>query len=190
MNKGQAALEFLTTYAWAIAVVLVMIGAVLYFGIFDTSLLVKPYCSVSKELVCDDHSVYQNAAKIRLRNNFEKPITLYNITLITADGSQQATCDLLAISLPVGKRVDMGCGFAGDVLEAGQKERVGVRVEFSRTGGTNTYTVSGSLLESALDSTTCAGMGGSCAFSCASNGNFGQLDCGASRYCCASPVTG
>ena len=37
--KSQAALEFLTTYVWAIMVMLIVIGALYYFGIFDFSKL-------------------------------------------------------------------------------------------------------------------------------------------------------
>ena len=34
-RKGQAAMEFLMTYGWAILVVLVVIGALAYFGILS-----------------------------------------------------------------------------------------------------------------------------------------------------------
>ena len=34
-NRAQAALEFLTTYGWAFLVILVMIGALSYFGVFS-----------------------------------------------------------------------------------------------------------------------------------------------------------
>jgi uncharacterized protein (UPF0333 family) len=35
MRKGQAAMEFLMTYGWAILVVLAAIGALAYFGVLS-----------------------------------------------------------------------------------------------------------------------------------------------------------
>ena len=37
MRKAQAALEFLTTYGWAFIVILIMIGALAYFGVLNPS---------------------------------------------------------------------------------------------------------------------------------------------------------
>jgi len=47
-KKGQAALEFLTTYGWAFLVILIMIGALSYFGVLNPSMYSK-----SKTLVYD-----------------------------------------------------------------------------------------------------------------------------------------
>ena len=41
MRRGQAALEFLTTYGWAFLVILVMIGALAYFGVLDPERFVQ-----------------------------------------------------------------------------------------------------------------------------------------------------
>lgn len=40
-KKGQAALEFLTTYGWAFLVILVMIGGLSYFGVLDVNTLIS-----------------------------------------------------------------------------------------------------------------------------------------------------
>jgi len=46
-NKGQAALEFLTTYGWAFLVILVMIGGLSYFGVFDFKSKMPDSCTFS-----------------------------------------------------------------------------------------------------------------------------------------------
>ena len=38
-RKSQAALEFLTTYAWAFLIIIIMIGALAYFGVLSPSKL-------------------------------------------------------------------------------------------------------------------------------------------------------
>jgi hypothetical protein len=59
MRKGQAALEFITTYGWAFLVILVLIGAITYFGILKPDTLLPSRCTVAPEFSCDD---YKNSA--------------------------------------------------------------------------------------------------------------------------------
>jgi len=59
LRKGQAALEFLTTYGWAFLVILVMIGALAYFGVLDVGRLVPESCQLDSSLECTSYAVYQ-----------------------------------------------------------------------------------------------------------------------------------
>jgi hypothetical protein len=43
-KKAQSALEFLTTYGWAFLVILIMIGALSYFGVLDPSRFLPDKC--------------------------------------------------------------------------------------------------------------------------------------------------
>ena len=52
--KSQAALEFLTTYAWAFLVILIVIAALYYFGIFDFSKFLEQKCSFPSQFECLD----------------------------------------------------------------------------------------------------------------------------------------
>ena len=63
-RKGQAALEFMMTYGWAILVVLAAIGALSYFGILnpsrftpDTCLASAPFSCPGKPLVTSDGNI-------------------------------------------------------------------------------------------------------------------------------------
>ena len=61
-KKSQAAMEFLMTYGWAILVVLVVIGALSYFGILSPENLLPERCSSGEmRLNCKDHSVSATA---------------------------------------------------------------------------------------------------------------------------------
>jgi hypothetical protein len=55
--RGQAALEFLTTYGWAFLVILVMIGALAYFGVLNPSNFLPEHCTFPTELACRDSQV-------------------------------------------------------------------------------------------------------------------------------------
>lgn len=73
-RRAQAALEFLTTYGWAILVIMVMIGAISYFGILRPDEVLPSRCTVAAEFTCDDHIVQGNQVRVRLQQGIGKTI--------------------------------------------------------------------------------------------------------------------
>lgn len=61
MKKCQAAMEFLMTYGWAILVVLVAVGALFYFGVFDkdncNNMKISDAITLARESICADEGV-------------------------------------------------------------------------------------------------------------------------------------
>src|SRR3989339_1555443 len=53
-RKGQAALEFLMTYGWAILVVLAAIGALAYFGVLSPDRFLPEKCTLPSGIACLD----------------------------------------------------------------------------------------------------------------------------------------
>jgi hypothetical protein len=80
MRKGQAALEFLTTYGWAILIILVMIGAIAYFGVLNPSKFLPSKCMVSAEFSCDDYQLKDSQAIFLLKQTQGKTIYWYGTT--------------------------------------------------------------------------------------------------------------
>jgi hypothetical protein len=79
-RKGQAAIEFLTTYGWAIIGVLVVIGALSYFGLLDTKRFVSERCDIGSQLQCSEIYVNdQGNCEIALRNNYPVDIQVEQI---------------------------------------------------------------------------------------------------------------
>lgn len=60
-SRGQAAMEFLMTYGWAILAVLVMIGALAYFGVMRVD--VSERCVLTTGFGCRDYQAYQLAGE-------------------------------------------------------------------------------------------------------------------------------
>lgn len=57
-KRAQAAMEFLLTYGWAILVVLVVIGALAYFGVLNPSKLLPGKCLFGPGIgTCDDYAI-------------------------------------------------------------------------------------------------------------------------------------
>ena len=90
--KSQAALEFLTTYAWAFLVITITIGALYYFGIFDFSKFLPQKCIFPSQFECIDFSFVGDEIKLRLVNNLGEEINVNSIA-ITNEAADPLSCD-------------------------------------------------------------------------------------------------
>jgi len=71
-KKGQAAMEFLMTYGWAIVVVLAAIGALAYFGVLSPQKLLPDRTTFSAPVPNVDNAVVDstnNVVAVAFRNN-------------------------------------------------------------------------------------------------------------------------
>ena len=98
-KKSQAALEFLTTYAWAFLVILVMVGALAYFGILKPSAILPTRCTMAAEFGCQDYVIFwesqgvgatdgtEGEFHLGLKNNIGEPLATDDYELTTEDGT-------------------------------------------------------------------------------------------------------
>lgn len=145
-RRGQAAMEFLTTYGWAMMVILVMIGALAYFGVLNPTLLVPDRCVSSADFSCLDYELRAPAGgiptvSVAFGNGVGRTIYL-----------EQITCEYQGQSV-TGSAIDRGSGepvVTGDAWSpraqiiascdvpalaglAGQKARVTMLVAYRRS---------------------------------------------------------
>ena len=78
-NKSQAALEFLTTYAWAFLVIIIMIGALAYFGVLNPDRFLPNKCTLQAGIACLDHKATPNAVTIYAQNSLGRDITVSKV---------------------------------------------------------------------------------------------------------------
>jgi len=84
MKRGQAALEFLFTYGWAILLVLLTVSSLMYFGIVDVSIFVQDSCSFSQNIgACDEFQVDitevdNKKVKIKLTNVIGEDLIIHS----------------------------------------------------------------------------------------------------------------
>ncbi len=90
-GRGQAALEFLTTYAWAFLVIMVTIGALYYFGVFDFSKYVPEKCLFPSQFSCIDFTLQSSSVSVKLANNIGEPLSVTSVQ-ITNDASPPISC--------------------------------------------------------------------------------------------------
>jgi hypothetical protein len=109
-KKAQAAMEFLMTYGWAILVVLIAIGALIYFGVTKPDRMMPEKCvlSTGSGLFCAEFSASDtdDAVTLRVKNILTDSVTVTAVSLdspacddggtggvITADGTNDFVLD-------------------------------------------------------------------------------------------------
>jgi len=124
-KKGQAALEFLTTYGWAFIVILVMIGALSYFGVLNPKGLLPEKCLFEQPFNCVDYTADLTAGSpgslslsFYLRNNLGTSLKMkvadMNVTSPNYNGTAP-TCTVDGVSseksLGANEEVEVVCKF-------------------------------------------------------------------------------
>lgn len=102
-RRGQAALEFLMTYSWAILVVIIVIGALAYFGVLDPSNLIPQTCKLEAGFSCADYRLVASPdgatanITVLLTNGIGRPVDVSGITYTTQAGfTCEATVPVVA----------------------------------------------------------------------------------------------
>ncbi len=78
-REGQAAMEFLMTYGWAILVVLIVIGALAYFGVLSPSTILPEKCTFPVSISCSDFQVGSNSITLNLLNGAGRDMNVARI---------------------------------------------------------------------------------------------------------------
>lgn len=90
--KSQAALEFLVTYSWALLAILITIGALYYYGIFDFGKYLPEKCLFTSQLECLDFIMKGDKITFRLVNNLGEPIDVNSVD-INNDATPALNCN-------------------------------------------------------------------------------------------------
>ncbi|RJQ16953.1 hypothetical protein C4573_02735 [Candidatus Woesearchaeota archaeon] len=144
--KAQASLEFMTTYGWALLVVITAIGAIVYFGFLDVNTLQKDYCDTIPELPCTEYSLNQTQVKLQLRNGFERDITVNSIRVSNDDtGIFTVNCNAPQVIF-ISQNANFTCTFASPAFTQSSKSTVNILINYTRVGGTASHVAQGALL--------------------------------------------
>ena len=97
-KRGQAAMEFLMTYGWALLVVLIAIGALAFFGVLNPSKFLPQSCVLGPGLACEDFKIVDDPTGItdndriyiNVRNGMGRNLDMFAIYIgkDTPDGNE------------------------------------------------------------------------------------------------------
>ena len=144
-KEGQAALEFIMTYGWAIMVVLVAIGALIYFGVLSPGKLLPNKCLLQSGITCTDAKVSISDITVKITNSLGKDLQAINFTV--------AGCDSVATQGIASGPLQLLNGESGlftitcDVPLSGAKFSSDTFFNYTLTEQDISHSVSGSLIQ-------------------------------------------
>ncbi len=164
VRRGQAALEFLTTYAWAFLVILIAIGALAYFGVMNPQQFIPERCTFSSEFGCDDYQIDRNGDDVTvnlfIRNNLGSTATVNNVTVRSLEALTsgvtlaEVTCAETDVVISPSEADEFTCTFTegtdydvgeGGFPSEGSKTRFDLRVNYKEVGGRYDHSTQGEI---------------------------------------------
>jgi hypothetical protein len=146
-RKGQAAIEFLVTYGWAILGAMIAIGALSYFGIFNTQRYVSDVCYFGDQITCEDYIAYNNGTVgLILRNNFGVNIDINSTTFKSDYGTVICnTSDRIIPQLNIepGDTFNITCNITSTTIPTNSKLKYKTIITFQRTTSDNLHNQTG-----------------------------------------------
>ena len=132
-KRGQAAMEFLLTYGWAIIAVFIVIGALVYFDVLSPENFLSEKCVVSSGLVCDDYTVGSNGIQVRLQNSAGRDMVIKEVKFVSDAVAGECSSGQITGLLQAGESKSFavvdpaGCSFSGSK----EKNNYDLVVEYS-----------------------------------------------------------
>lgn len=195
-KRGQVAMEFLLTYGWAILVVLLVIGALIYFGILNQRGLLPSKCDLDAPLFCVDKQVMTDGTiKILVRNGNPNAIQITEFTFEDTEGflggSETETPSDMVI--PSGGEEILESDSGSVSADEGDKIKVGIVIDYTDTATSFTHVSTGEMLvaveegSGTVDDDCVTGFSGECQASPCDSGETEETDatgCTGSQICC------
>lgn len=145
MLKGQAAMEYIVTYGWALLGLVILIGALTYFGVFNPEDTLPDKCYLNKDLECLDHQIISDSSgeyvKLIVKNLKRNDVYISNITCTL--GNTYSVDPLTSVSLvgdydgtnygilPTNAEVEITCGgVSAEQFSKDSKRKVLINLEY------------------------------------------------------------
>lgn len=145
MVRGQAAMEFVMTYGWAILAVLVAISALAYFGVLSPK-DGQESCMVKTGFGCKEYSVVSSASatqmKMVLGNSVGGSIKINSATAEIA--GQEVACTSSSGSIDSGDNFMITCD--APVPVESDAVKVHVKVKYTKSDGAYEQTMDGDII--------------------------------------------
>ena len=157
-KRGQAALEFLSTYGFAFLIILVMIGALSYFGILTPQKFLPGRCLISNEFSCPDRQITRTVPGVtldlQLVNNLGNTVDFVTGPTMNATSQYGAGPCVQWVgvapgntSLVSGERGHVQCLLVGTFPAVGEKLKIGFNINYKELGGSYSRSIQGEVAD-------------------------------------------
>ena len=144
-KKGQAAMEFLMTYGWAILAAVIAIGVLAYFGVFSPGNFIANSCIINSPFGDCEFAIGVDQIEMNIRNGGGIDYTTSNIAV---SGCADDTTAYVVVDGGTTGVITIDCSVAGGGtgLASGAKVKKDIVITYTKTtGGTITQTTTGTI---------------------------------------------
>ena len=139
-KKGQAAMEFLMTYGWAILAAVIVIAVLAYFGVFSPSTYVPNQCILSAPFGCNAGAAgATDGISLEIKNGAGEALTITSI-VVSGCGTVSDYGSIASDAMPV---VTVACDTP---LTEGDKFKGDISITYTKAGSAIAQTSSGSIV--------------------------------------------
>jgi len=144
-KRGQAAMEFLMTYGWAILAAIIAIGVLAYFGVFSPGQYVGSSAVVTAPWYANAWNVDATNVNLELQNNGGETLTLHAVSINPTDGATGCT-DTEFIG-PVTSSATQVVNVACAGMSTGTTFRGSITITYTRPGSALNLTSTGTITD-------------------------------------------
>lgn len=147
-RKGQAAMEFLMTYGWAILAAIIAIGVLAYFGVFSPGKFTPSATVVNPPFYANAWAISTTAVSLELQNNGGEVYNITSVVLSNVNGATSCTTNdtVGQINASQLRTAIMPCS---GMSAAGETFKADVTITYTKAGSalalTSTGTVAGNI---------------------------------------------
>lgn len=143
-KKGQAAMEFLMTYGWAILAAVIVIAVLASFGVFSPGKYIPNKCLLTAPLGCVAGTADTTGIQIEVRNGAGDTIT---ITDLTVEGCTGVVSPVIGAYDMVDQNVTVFSIGACTPNTVGEKFKGDITIKYTTIGSTLEQTSTGEILD-------------------------------------------
>ena len=147
-KRGQAALEFLMTYGWAILAAIIVIGVLAYFGVFSPGQFIPSAAVVNPPFYANAWNVDNSDSEvsIELQNNGGVDVSVTSVAITPSDGATDCTTDTTATPIAAGGLATKAITCAG-LDAAGETFKADIAITYTKTGSTLALSSTGTITD-------------------------------------------
>ncbi len=142
-------MEFIMTYGWALLVVMIVVGALVHFGIMDPKQFINEKCTFPSGLYCEDFYLTNTGWNFYFQNGKGRGIIINSILVEGAEAGNPYSCNVsLGTTIANGdsQTFDYPNTCADQGLTLREKYRFDVLVNYTFDGGVYPHVESGELI--------------------------------------------
>ena len=153
-KKGQAAMEFLMTYGWAILAAIVAIGVLAYFGVFSPGKIAGSNAIVNNPFYAASWQVNTTTVNLELLNNGGDTVKVWNVTVTGTGTSAGTVCGgrgylggimPSVISMDPGSQVLVNSNCTGTELTSGNNFAGNIQIQYFKSGSALNQSATGTI---------------------------------------------